>query len=59
MNELKIIANVTAMGLVISVILLPIFHPNVLFIELTEILDAIILGLMAGSFFYLLKEAIS
>lgn len=57
-NELKIIANVTTMGLVIGVI----FYLNASFIEQIEILDvivldAIVLGLMFGAYIYLSKGA--
>jgi len=57
MTELRIIANVTSMGILISTILLPIFYPDNWSINYSDVLQIIILSLMLGSFYFLIKEA--
>jgi len=56
MTELKIIAKVTIMGIIISIILLPVFYPDNWSMNNPDMVLSIVLGLMFGSFYFLLEE---
>jgi len=56
MTELKIIVQITIMGIIISTILLPIFYPDLWNINKQFILSVLTWSYFLGFFCFLLKE---
>jgi len=56
MKELRIIAQITIIGIIISIILLPVFYSDNWSMNNPDMVLSTVLGLMFGSFYFLLEE---